>query len=352
MILKKQSIYRAFTLFLLLFFLISMFPMQSLAANDMFEGEIELTGNFNGRFSLDSSDIDLFNLKDIVPGDTWRGKLHVKNKARASMDFSIISIVSNLEDNTLFDALDLKIYLGDEEIYNGSYGSTGEPISDFYKIKSKQEITFDLIVSLPRTAGNNVQNKKMDSTWTFEANYYGSNGGSSDKVTYSVFYVDEYGNELLDRKIETGTSNSKVTEIAPDIDGYYPDAEEKSIVLRKTQENKIVFVYYLNKHNEPTDPSDPITPPDSPDEPTTPINPDEPTNPANPDDGPTQNPSKDTVKTGVDMTGSNSTTMVWLLILGLLIVGSAITYYRIGAEKRRIESVNSNKKGGNRNVKE
>lgn len=347
MTLKTKPIFRMFSLFLLLLLTFSILPVQSLAAEDMYEGEIELTGKFNGTFTLDSSTMELFNLENVVPGDTWKGKLHVKNAGGAKMEIAIISIVSNLEDLTLYDALDLKISLGSEEIYNGSYGATQEPISKFYEIPAQEKITFDLVVSLPKTAGNNIQNKEMDSTWTFEGRYYGSSGGVSRTVNYTVYYVDEDGNELLDSKIGRGRTGSTVTEKAPTIKGYTPDAEKKSLVLKK-KDNEIIFVYRLDS-TEPVEPNDP-TDPSEPTEPTPPSeeNPpsEEPTNPnkpGTPDDEPaTTEPTKDpSVKTGVDMTDSNSMVAFWLFIFILCLVGGFVLFFRIRGEKKRIANQNS-----------
>ena len=143
------------------------------AKTQVYEGEIELTGAYNGKFSLDSSDMYLFKLENMAPGDSWEGKIHVKNSASDKMEVSILSIVSNLEDTKLFDALDLKISLEDKEIYSGSYGKTEEPVSAFYEIPAGKDITFDVVVTFPIECGNEYQGTKMDSTWTFEGRYYG-----------------------------------------------------------------------------------------------------------------------------------------------------------------------------------
>ena len=162
------------------------------------EGEIELTGNYSGKFSLDSSDLYLFKLENMAPGDSWEGKIHVKNSASDKMEVSILSIVSNLEDTKLFDALDLKISLEDKEIYSGSYGKTKEPISTFYEIPAGKDITFNVVVTFPIECGNEYQGTKMDSTWTFEGRYYGGDRvqtgvdlttGTSQNATWLVVSV-------------------------------------------------------------------------------------------------------------------------------------------------------------------
>lgn len=343
---KTHPLRRMFSLFLLVLLLINILPAQSFA-EDVYEGEIQLTGSYSGTFSLDSSDLDLFNLKDIVPGDTWKGKLHVNNKGKAMMEFSILSIVSNLEDNTLYDELDLKISIGAEEIYSGSYGATQEPISGVYEIPRGETITFDLVVSLPKSAGNNLLNKKMDSTWTFEAKYPRPSSPSPRKVEYTVYYVDEDGNELLESKTKKGAPGFTVTEIAPAIADYTPDNTRKSLVLSDTKENKIVFVYSLNAADIPDIPVEPEDP-TPPVEPETPVEPTEPTEtPITPSEPNvivigTPEPEGGSVKTGFDLSGSNSTVTTYLFMFFLCLICVAIIYFRIRAEKKRVEKNNSN----------
>ncbi len=178
--LKARRLARAVPAWILVVLLIlSLIPVahaEETAQKQVYEGEIELTGAFNGKFSLDSSDLYLFKLENMAPGDSWEGKIHVKNSACAKMEIALLSIVSNLEDTKLFDALDLEISLGDTKVYSGSYGKTEEPISTFYTIPPGEDLTFNVKVTFPKECGNEYQNTKMDSTWTFEGRYYGGRG--------------------------------------------------------------------------------------------------------------------------------------------------------------------------------
>lgn len=201
---KAHRLARAVPAWILVVLLIfSLVPMAHAAESEqtktqVYEGEIELTGAYSGKFSLDSSDVYLFKLENIAPGDSWEGKIHVKNSASDKMEISILSIVSNLEDTKLFDALDLKISLGDKEIYSGSYGKTVEPVSTFYEIPAGKDITFNVVVTFPKECGNEYQGTKMDSTWTFEGRYYGGDRvqtgvdlttGTSQNATWLVVSV-------------------------------------------------------------------------------------------------------------------------------------------------------------------
>lgn len=155
---KARRLARAVPAWILVILLIlSMVPVahaDETARKQVYEGEIELTGKYSGKFSLDSSDLYLFQLENMAPGDSWEGKIHVKNSASSKMEIAILSIVSDLEDTKLFNALDLKISLGDKEIYKGSYGKTEEPISTFYEIPAGKTITFDVKVTFPKECGN------------------------------------------------------------------------------------------------------------------------------------------------------------------------------------------------------
>lgn len=170
-----------FSVVLLLFCTV---PLGASADSDtVYEGTVELTGKYNGTFQLTPDDLDLFHLKNILPGDSWEGKIHIKNKAKDTMEVSILSIVSNLRDKDLYDALELEIRVGDKLLYEGSYGDTSNPITKFYKIKPGKTVTFDVLVWLPKGVGNEMMGEEMDSTWTFEARYYGGSTGKEPVKT-------------------------------------------------------------------------------------------------------------------------------------------------------------------------
>ena len=171
---QPRSIVTALLAVLVLF--LALWPIQANAAEPTYTGSIELTGEYTGTFTLKSSAMDLFKLEDIVPGQSWQGKVEVKNTASRDMEICILSIVNDLQDNdVLYDKLDLKIFREEEEIYSGSYGATTENISKFYTVRPNETIDFDITVTFPADAGNEYQGQKMDSTWTFEARY--ANGG-------------------------------------------------------------------------------------------------------------------------------------------------------------------------------
>lgn len=154
--------------FLLLLF--SVLPQSVWATEHIREDTIELTGTFSGTFELNSSDMELFSLTGMVPGDSWSGTLKVLNKTGTDMDVSLVSIISNLEDTALFEALDLQLIVDGDLVYAGSYGSTASPVTPKISVPKDDPVVFQITVSLPATAGNELQAKEMNSTWIFEAN--------------------------------------------------------------------------------------------------------------------------------------------------------------------------------------
>lgn len=154
----------------ILLLLFSVFPHSAWATEYTREDVIELTGTFSGTFELNSSDMELFSLTGMVPGDSWSGQLKVLNKTGTDMDVSLISIISNLEDTALFEALDLQLIVDGELVYAGSYGNTASPVTPKISVPKNEPVVFQINVSLPTTAGNDLQAKEMNSTWIFEAN--------------------------------------------------------------------------------------------------------------------------------------------------------------------------------------
>lgn len=366
---KTRPILKSATAFLLAFImLLSLLPFHASAAGGRtFEGNVELTGAFKGgQFTLDTSDTELFSLKNIVPGDRWVGQIHVANETGSRMEVSILHILNNLEDTILFDALDLEVSVNGKIYYDGSYGDTEKPITPWHSLYPDTSLTYDVVIELPRTVGNEAQGKIMDSTWVFEARNYGSGNEDGDdpenqEYNYKVLYQDEDGNQLLPTKWGSAPYGDEVTEYAPDINGYIPDAEEKSITIQKSlKENIIIFVYCVegDDSEQPKDPVDPDVPPVDPDEPTTPDQPTDPnqptdpgqpsepgtpTNPEIPDNPP--KPGDDKIQTGVDMTRSNTSISPWFWAGIFSTLTAGILLMRVNQAKKRADENNDDKEG-------
>ena len=164
---------RCASILLVLLLLLSVVPIQAFASQTPEVNVVHytLTGSFEGKFELSSNKYKLFHLEDIVPGDEWKGQIHIKNDADGKMTISLLSITSNIKNQVLFDALDLEISYKGNPLYSGKYNTGLTRITDEYVIDPDETLVLDVVVSLPVSAGNEVQDKYMDSTWTFEATY-------------------------------------------------------------------------------------------------------------------------------------------------------------------------------------
>lgn len=165
----------------LLMALIILVPMAMAMESDKGSATIKLSGrDSNGKYELSTKDLYLFSLEDVSPGDTWSGSVDVVNDTDDDMSVSVYSITSNLKDTVLYDELDLEISVAGEEAYAGAYSVKHCPVTSAYLIGSGESMSFDINVSLPETAGNKLQNSQMDSTWTFDASFYGPGPGAGD----------------------------------------------------------------------------------------------------------------------------------------------------------------------------
>lgn len=146
-----------------------MLPLTSYAAE---ESPFIITGEYNGKFNLTTDEENLFNISKAAPGNVYKGKITVKNDGPDRMDIAIIDIVSNISDESLYEKLELKISKDGVSLYSGSYGNTPDPVTDFYVVKGRSSIDFDIEVSFPKYSNNDFQGKELNTTWTFEAKYH------------------------------------------------------------------------------------------------------------------------------------------------------------------------------------
>lgn len=165
---------RCASILLVLLLLLSVVPIQAFASQTPESNIVHytLTSTFEGgKFELSGNKNKLFHLEDMLPGDQWKGQIHIRNNADGRMTICLVSITSNLRDQVLFNALDLEISYKGNAIYTGKYNTGLTTITDEYVLDSKETLVLDVIVTLPLSAGNEVQEKFMDSTWTFEATF-------------------------------------------------------------------------------------------------------------------------------------------------------------------------------------
>ena len=172
-----------FTMLLFAALLFTSVFMPQLADAADFDGTVKLEGEET--FSLTADELRLFDLENIAPGDVRTGKLHIENTTNSKMECRILSIMSYSKDKRLFNAMKLRIT--DEngtELYTGPYGGNGsEPLVSI-PLNGKQVKALDVEVTFPSDKGNEYQAAEMDSIWTFEARVFDkstpSDNGSKD----------------------------------------------------------------------------------------------------------------------------------------------------------------------------
>ncbi|MBU3209480.1 hypothetical protein [Clostridium algidicarnis] len=149
--------------------LISFF-MIALVKTQAYAQVIELKGDSNG---LNISSEDLFDIKDIDPGDIESSKITIKNL----QDNNVKLYLTHKKDSEidiegdLFKQLQMTVNYENEELYNGSLGDFLKEnlyLGDFQKGDSKD---IDIKVYLQgEETDNKYQNKYIKSQWIFTAN--------------------------------------------------------------------------------------------------------------------------------------------------------------------------------------
>jgi len=304
----QVNTHRLGTLILTLLLVFCLLPSMALTAHaeevDGWKEDIVLNSDFEGKFTFDCNESQIFQVDNAAPGDVWDGKITIKNSAGGPVEVALLTIVSDLEDTLLYDALDLDIRIGDDTVYSGKYGETPDPITMYYVLRTGKSMELDVRIAFPAEAGNEFQGKAMDSTWTFEARYLGDN---PSYYPYTVKYLDkETGERLLEDKVAYGTLGSKVVEFAEDIPGYTPDAKEKSIVISK---GKNLIIFYYDKDGNAGSPD--VKPP------------------ADPGSG---------VQTGSDLTDGTTTSAIYVVLTGLCVVAAFALFLRIRSIKRKVNN--------------
>lgn len=167
-------------LFTTLFFISILIP-TALAAD--FEGKIKLEGEEN--FSLTASQMRLFDFENIAPGDVCTGTLQIENTTDMKMECRIVSVMSYSEDKRLFNAMKLRITSRDGTVlydgpYGGPYGGRGSESLAAISVKPQKAKTLNVEVSFPSDMGNDYQAAEMDSIWSFEARVFAAKAPSDN----------------------------------------------------------------------------------------------------------------------------------------------------------------------------
>lgn len=146
-----------------------------------------LIGDCKDKATLEVEGGPVFNLEGILPGDNWKSSIIFKNisKENKNMLFELNEITNNISDNTLFDMIDVKIYLNNEYINTVKYKEIFRTLEN-KKYKDGEKL--DFIFEFPKECGNYYQNRQLDSTWIFSVRYAGDQPVTND-MNRSVGYV-------------------------------------------------------------------------------------------------------------------------------------------------------------------
>lgn len=267
----------AMLLFTALLFTAILMPQLAFAAD--FDRTVKLEGEEN--FSLTASEMQLFDFENIAPGDTRTGKLHIENTTDTKMECRILSVMSYSQDKRLFDAMRLHITdWNGTDLYTGPYGGNGSDSLAVILLTAHKVRTLNIEVSFPADMGNEYQDAEMDSIWTFEARVF-------DKKTPSD--SGDKGDSKKDDNNGDDDNGDGTSNIPSDSKGDHSDGpkEDKDGKQGSSEQGS----------------------------------------------GSTGKDSSG-VKTGLDLTLSNSGFIVGLILIGLCFLASIITVIRIYAAKR------------------
>ncbi|WP_256941183.1 CalY family protein [Bacillus sp. EAC] len=111
---------------------------------------------------------DLFNISDMLPGDTYTRNVEIDNAGNTDLEFAIT--VTNMA-SPLFNSPDgLHLIIKDESttvVYNGLLNNASTILRSFLSTDSPKVYTF--ILSLPLTADNTLSNQNSIFTFHFNA---------------------------------------------------------------------------------------------------------------------------------------------------------------------------------------
>lgn len=219
---------------------------------------VNIIGDMGDKFRLTSDSESIFNTQGIAPGNTMSANIIVSNNYSKDMRLDLENIIDNSSSRRLIECMYLKISDGEKVIYEGSYGSVPSPVFTGMVIPSKNVKNFQVLVSLPANAGNELQNSELKATWNFDAEVdetskkpsSGSSGGSSsgkpsvaESVTYSILCYNSNG-EVISSIATSGLYGDEIVIKAPVIQGYTPTESEK--IVKIGFENDVKFTYIKN----------------------------------------------------------------------------------------------------------
>lgn len=186
---------------------------------------------FIGWFYMDGGKEQMWDFEhSVVVKDT---NIYAKWSADVLVPYTIRYIVQNKDGTTtqIADTLSSSALAGNTVTFSAKGGA------DLYE--GYQTGFF------PLTTSNSIT---MDVEKAEEGMFYDFVYVEKKKVPYTVRYVDEYGNDLIEPKVVADNQYAIVTEKFVYVEEYTPDKYQKTLVLNGTDGavNEIVFTYKKN----------------------------------------------------------------------------------------------------------
>lgn len=129
--------------------------------------DAEMIGTYSDKFELTSYGDNLFDIPIMNPGDVWENDLEIKNNTGEKMEVQLSEVVNDIEDDMLFDILQVTIKINGKDFYKGSYNKI--PKSEWIAVENGEKLIVSVVLEFPGECGNEYQGKVLDSTWKFEA---------------------------------------------------------------------------------------------------------------------------------------------------------------------------------------
>lgn len=133
------------------------------------EPAVTVTGEYSDNLNVVCDNSSIFEKNMVAPGDSWSSTIKIQNNSPdKSLDVSLKSIDSVIEDLRLYNVLNLQIYLNQQLVYDDMYNAKQSPIINWVTLAPSESKYLQVVVSVPANLNNDYQALKMNSQWIFE----------------------------------------------------------------------------------------------------------------------------------------------------------------------------------------
>ena len=159
---------------------------------------IKLEGNSEGIRFQENKD-EFLNIDNLLPGDWYQGVIDIENKHSKPIELYMrLEKDPKLEEYHLLDKLNLKVKLGEKEIYNDVISKADELNENIFlgifKKGDKEKLTIEIFLD-GNKIGNEYVDKKSKINWIFTANTVDKQE-KPNKVINKNYGINKYFNKL------------------------------------------------------------------------------------------------------------------------------------------------------------